>query len=218
LALSAFAWARSYGDAYGLENAVAGGRYWYLSSVMGSLEISTAPHYPFECHAARPRGVSSFVPQLDTRLLPSKWDVAGARFQSGSVDIIVGVGYVVDKGARNRTDSPGDAALGPDGRRAFDGRVLTSQMLAFARPQPYLKFQSIACSRLVVPYWLPTGMLAGADLVLVTFLVARRSTRSRRRAGCCLFCGYNLRGTSAALCSECGRPRRLDAECRMPKT
>jgi hypothetical protein len=54
---------------------------------------------------------------------------------------------------------------------------------------------------LVIPYWLPA---AAAWLVLLPFAVVRWLRRCRRtRAGLCVRCGYDLRGTPGR-CPECG--------------
>jgi hypothetical protein len=59
------------------------------------------------------------------------------------------------------------------------------------------------------------GMAGAAALPIIRlsawgFVIARR--RSRRRAGLCEWCGYELRGTLSGRCSECGRGFRPEEE------
>ena len=56
-----------------------------------------------------------------------------------------------------------------------------------------------------VPHW---SMLLTTAIVPGVWLVTRR--RARRRAGCCLTCGYNLTGNTSGVCPECGTPTSAD--------
>ena len=60
--------------------------------------------------------------------------------------------------------------------------------------------------------WLVIGVLGGCSWQVVRFVRAFRGGYSdaeredRRKRGCCLKCGYNLRGNTSHVCPECGSP------------
>ncbi len=55
-----------------------------------------------------------------------------------------------------------------------------------------------------VPYWSLIAAFLGAGLPSVRAVIARRRSSRRLAAGCCLLCGYDLRGTPGR-CPECGK-------------
>lgn len=71
-----------------------------------------------------------------------------------------------------------------------------SLLLTSTRKGPYV------FTWVVFPFWIPT-LLA---LLAVATPIAQGPIRrwSRRRRGCCLVCGYNLRGNRSGRCPECG--------------
>jgi predicted amidophosphoribosyltransferase len=54
---------------------------------------------------------------------------------------------------------------------------------------------------LIIPYW-PLALLAAAYPLIAASKLIR--SHLRRRAGCCIACGYDLRA-SPDRCPECGR-------------
>ena len=60
--------------------------------------------------------------------------------------------------------------------------------------------------------WLVIGILGGCSWQVVRFVKAIRGgyTEAERddrlKRGCCLKCGYNLRGNTSHVCPECGSP------------
>ena len=64
--------------------------------------------------------------------------------------------------------------------------------------------------RLHVPLWAPFALSLVYPAALVVFMVARRWVRRRR--GCCLGCGYDLRGCVNYVCPECGRSRGYESQ------
>jgi hypothetical protein len=58
---------------------------------------------------------------------------------------------------------------------------------------------------LVLPLWMPTLLFGILPAALATFYVRPVLQRRRRsRRGLCLSCGYDLRGNTTGICSECG--------------
>jgi len=56
---------------------------------------------------------------------------------------------------------------------------------------------------ILLPYWLLACSAAGSAPALL--MISRRlHRRSRRRAGRCVRCGYDLRGNVSGVCPECG--------------
>lgn len=79
-----------------------------------------------------------------------------------------------------------------------------------------------------LPRSLPTGsgvclcvhlsfpVIAFALTSLGLWFVPFRRRRRRRRLGQCIHCGYDLRGATAAFCSECGKPIAGGAPAGVP--
>lgn len=67
--------------------------------------------------------------------------------------------------------------------------------------------RQVRLSRIRLPLWMP-AVAAVPSVVLVVWLsycVVRRTLRKKH--GMCVWCGYDLRGSSGGRCSECGRER-----------
>lgn len=68
----------------------------------------------------------------------------------------------------------------------------------------------LACLHVRIHLWFLAVLFATYPLVLLIRGPGRRAYRYRR--GCCISCGYDLRGTLSPFCSECGTQRRVQTE------
>ncbi len=64
---------------------------------------------------------------------------------------------------------------------------------------------------IATPLWIPS-----VGLALTTIVLARPLLRTwhRRRHNLCVTCGYDLRGNTSRVCSECGQPVATDQNAR----
>jgi hypothetical protein len=58
---------------------------------------------------------------------------------------------------------------------------------------------------IVVPWWLPAGIVGLPPVGWVFWRRKRRTARLRAENGC-IYCGYSLRGNTSGACPECGSP------------
>lgn len=59
---------------------------------------------------------------------------------------------------------------------------------------------------LIMPFWIPSVVLAAYPIALLCGIPRRRRAR-RLRLGLCLRCGYDLTGNTSGVCPECGATR-----------
>lgn len=84
-----------------------------------------------------------------------------------------------------------------------------SSMLIVANPDPRLNDPGglfsyyYSVNILTVPLYLMTLLLAAFPTWEIVRSLQRRC---RNQAGCCINCGYNLKGNTSGICPECGAP------------
>lgn len=66
-----------------------------------------------------------------------------------------------------------------------------------------------------ISHWLAALAAAVLPARWIVLYRGRWRREARRRAGCCLTCGYNLAGNASGTCPECGTPIRVDWPAEM---